>query len=318
MTTNEVLNKLFERLTGMLGRPYDECCFQALHQDLGELPEIWRGSTHRAEYVFKRHGFQLSCDHDIVTSLFLHWGSEAVKSGSIERYLGNLPGGVRFGDDICTVGEKLSIDPAIGKRIQGRTADEPKDLWVEFRFGGLKANLIFDGADDKLRSVGVRLERSESNQPEEPGPNDQELYSNLSADGRLVIQYAAEEARKNKHNFIGSEHLLLGLLMNKGSMACSALCSLEMTIGKARKQVLQIIGKGRAVVGQDIPMTPRARLIIDQARTEAQTCKSEQVNSEHILLAMTADGEGVAARILWTLDVDLELLRDRLQRAIEQ
>ena len=147
------MEDLYERLTGLLGRPCDQATFQNLVNDLNEAPEARRVSVRRTEYLFKENGFQLVSRNETFESVFLHFGTAPVESGSIKKYSGNLPAEVRFGDDISVVEAKLGVQFNPSRFF--RRNDE--DRCEKCRFGQLEASFYFRGREQTLRSIGVRL-----------------------------------------------------------------------------------------------------------------------------------------------------------------
>jgi ATP-dependent Clp protease ATP-binding subunit ClpA len=125
---------------------------------------------------------------------------------------------------------------------------------------------------------------------------------------------AQEEARLLNHDYIGTEHILLGLLAERGGAAARALDSLNVTLEAAREQVREIIGQGSPERGQQghIPFTPRAKKVLELSLREALSLRSEIIGTEHLLLGLIAEGEGVGAQILERLGAPAETVRERV------
>lgn len=139
------------------------------------------------------------------------------------------------------------------------------------------------------------------------------FYNYFTERARRVVNNAAQEAKNLNHNYVGTEHLLLGLTREKDSVAARVLDSLGISLDKVRQEVEKIIGKGKEEVkGEQLPLTPRAKRVLELALGEAQSMGHNYVGTEHILLGLIKEGEGVAAQILINLGADLETVRERL------
>ena len=146
-----------------------------------------------------------------------------------------------------------------------------------------------------------------------------EPATRLNENGRRAVAYAREEARTLRHERVGTEHLLLGLLRLDGGAAVEALDAVGVTLGRARAEVVRTFGTGGGSPGGELPLTPRAKQRLDLAGEEAQTLGAAAGGPGHLLLSLTREREGGAARVLAGLGVDgTELLgetRKRLGRA---
>ncbi len=127
---------------------------------------------------------------------------------------------------------------------------------------------------------------------------------------------AQEEARALKHNYIGTEHLLLGLLREEEGIAAQVLNALEVTLDEVRIQVAQIVGTGDEAAAGQIPFTPRAKKVLELALREALSLGHNYIGTEHILLGLIKENEGVAARILLEFDADSEKIRNEIMRKL--
>ena len=130
------------------------------------------------------------------------------------------------------------------------------------------------------------------------------------------IMLAQEEARRLGHNLVGTEQILLGLIREETGVAAIVLNDLGLTLEKARKAVEKIIGRGYRSVPTELPFTPKAKRLFEQAFKEASQLGHNYIGTEHLLLAITQDGEGVAARVMETLDVDLAEVRNAVIRTL--
>jgi ATP-dependent Clp protease ATP-binding subunit ClpC len=131
-----------------------------------------------------------------------------------------------------------------------------------------------------------------------------------------VVVLAQEEARTLKHNYIGTEHILLGLLREEEGLAARVLESLEITVERVRAQVVRIVGSGEEVTSGQIPFTPRAKKVLELALREALSLGHNYIGTEHILLGLVRENEGVAARILLDFDADSEKIRNEVIRML--
>jgi ATP-dependent Clp protease ATP-binding subunit ClpA len=138
------------------------------------------------------------------------------------------------------------------------------------------------------------------------------VFERFTDQARQVVVLAQEEARAVKHNYIGTEHILLGLLREEEGIAAQVLASFEVTLAEVRAHVAQIIGEGDEVVTGQIPFTPRAKKVLELALREALTLSHNFIDTEHILLGLTREETGVAAQILRSLGADAESIRDRV------
>src|SRR5213080_4428015 len=143
------------------------------------------------------------------------------------------------------------------------------------------------------------------------------MFERFTERARQVVVFAQDEARALKHNYIGTEHLLLGLLREEEGLAARVLESLEITAEGVRSEVAMIIGQGEdeATAGQ-IPFTPRAKKVLELGLREAQSLGHAYIGTEHILLGLVRENDGVAARILLDFDADAEKIRNELIRML--
>jgi ATP-dependent Clp protease ATP-binding subunit ClpC len=124
------------------------------------------------------------------------------------------------------------------------------------------------------------------------------MFERFTDEARRVVVLAQEEARALGHGYIGTEHILLGLLSEGESAAAQALGSLEITLAAAREQVAEIIGEGAGQPTGHIPFTPRTKKVLELSLREAQRLGDSSIGTEHILLGLAREGEGVGAQVL--------------------
>src|SRR5213079_3110407 len=129
---------------------------------------------------------------------------------------------------------------------------------------------------------------------------------------RRVVVLAQEEARMLSHNYIGTEHILLGLIHEGEGVAAKALESLDISLEAVRAQVEEIIGQGQQAPGGHIPFTPRAKKVLELSLREALQLGHSYIGTEHILLGLIREGEGVAAQVLQKLGADLNRVRQQV------
>jgi ATP-dependent Clp protease ATP-binding subunit ClpC len=143
------------------------------------------------------------------------------------------------------------------------------------------------------------------------------VFERFTERAKQVVVLAQEEARALKHNYIGTEHILLGLLREEEGLAARVLESLDITVEEVRAQVARIIGPGdEPIVSGQIPFTPRAKKVLELSLREALSLKHNYIGTEHILLGLVRENEGVAARILLDFDADAEKIRNEIMRVL--
>jgi len=142
------------------------------------------------------------------------------------------------------------------------------------------------------------------------------MFERFTERARQVVVLAQEEARALRHNYIGTEHLLLGLLREEEGLAARVLGDLGVTVDRVRGQVVRIVGSGEEVTSGQIPFTPRAKKVLELALREALSLGHNHIGTEHLLLALVRENEGVAARILLDFDADSEKVRNEVLRLL--
>ena len=142
------------------------------------------------------------------------------------------------------------------------------------------------------------------------------MFERFTERARQVVVLAQDEARALKHNYIGTEHILLGLLREEEGLAARVLESLDITVEEVRAQVARIVGQGDEVTSGQIPFTPRAKKVLELALREALSLGHNYIGTEHILLGLVRENEGVAARILLDFDADAEKIRNEIIRML--
>jgi len=138
------------------------------------------------------------------------------------------------------------------------------------------------------------------------------MFERFTDRARRVMVLAQEEARMLSHSHIGTEHLLLGLIHEGEGVAAQALESLGIGLQAVRQQVEEVIGQGQHVPADPIPFTPRAKKVLELSRREALAMGHNYVGTEHILLGLLREGDGVAAQVLVRLGADLNRVRQQV------
>jgi ATP-dependent Clp protease ATP-binding subunit ClpC len=138
------------------------------------------------------------------------------------------------------------------------------------------------------------------------------LFERFTERARQVVVLAQDEARALKHNYIGTEHILLGLLREEEGLAARVLESLDITVEEVRAQVARIVGQGDEVTTGMIPFTPRAKKVLELSLREALALGHNYIGTEHVLLGLAREGQGVAMRILLDFGAD----GDRIRREV--
>lgn len=138
------------------------------------------------------------------------------------------------------------------------------------------------------------------------------MFERFTDRARRVVVLAQEEARFLNHPYIGTEHILLGLLNEGEGVGCQALVQHGVYLEETRQKVNEIIGEGTTPPQGHIPFTPRAKKILEMALRESLQLGHNYIGSEHILLGMVREGEGIAAQVLAALGLTLESLRETI------
>jgi ATP-dependent Clp protease ATP-binding subunit ClpC len=143
-------------------------------------------------------------------------------------------------------------------------------------------------------------------------------FDKFTERAKKVLVLAQEEAQRFNHNYIGTEHLLLGLVREGEGIAAKVLATLGVELNKVRSAVEFIIGRGDRMVIGDITLTPRAKKVIELAVEEARRLNHNYIGTEHLLLGLVREGEGIAAGVLESLGVNLEKVRAQVIQVVSQ
>ena len=142
------------------------------------------------------------------------------------------------------------------------------------------------------------------------------MFERFTDRARRVVVLAQEEARMLNHNYIGTEHILLGLIHEGEGVAAKALESLGISLDAVRSQVQEIIGEGQQAPSGHIPFTPRAKKVLELSLREALQLGHNYIGTEHILLGLLREGEGVASLVLESAGVSLDGARQAVIRLL--
>ncbi len=148
--------------------------------------------------------------------------------------------------------------------------------------------------------------------------HDRDRFDRFTERARQVLSFAQEEAQRFQHHYVGTEHLLLGLVRDDEGVAAKVLTNLGVDLNKVRSSVEFIIGRGSRIVLNETGLTPRAKKVIELAVDEAQRLNHLYVGTEHLLLGLIREGEGIAAGVLESLGVNLEMLRTQTIHVLSQ
>ena len=143
-------------------------------------------------------------------------------------------------------------------------------------------------------------------------------FEKFSERARRVLTLAQEEAQRFNHNYIGTEHILLGLVRETEGVVARVLINLGIDLNKVRAAVEFIIGRGENPVEGEIGLTPRAKKVIELAVDEARRMNHSYIGTEHLLAGLLREGEGVASGVLESLGVTLESVRSETHRVLTQ
>ena len=141
-------------------------------------------------------------------------------------------------------------------------------------------------------------------------------FNRFTVRARKVLTLAQEEAQRLQHNYIGTEHLLLGLVREGEGLAAKVLTALDVDLDMARDRVEGIIGRGKRVVLGEIGLTPRAKKVIELAVDEARRLNHHYIGTEHLLLGLLREGSGIGAGLLEDLGVSLNRARHEVMQAL--
>lgn len=135
---------------------------------------------------------------------------------------------------------------------------------------------------------------------------------NVSPEGKTLFATAQKEARQLGHKFVGTEQLLVGIVAQDEGIAAKTLSEFGLNLERCRLEVEKIVGQGSGGIAAEIPLTPRARRVMELSRSEANTIGHNQIGAEDLLLGIIREGGGVAAQVFCNTGLDAERVRERL------
>jgi len=147
---------------------------------------------------------------------------------------------------------------------------------------------------------------------------DRNRHDKFTERARKVLSLAQEEAQRFQHDYIGTEHLLLGLVREGEGVAAKVLSNLGVELKEVRNAVEAMIGRGDPIVLGELGLTPRAKKVIELAADEAHRLNHHYIGTEHLLLGLMREGESIAAEALQSLGVNLEKVRTETIRVLNQ
>jgi ATP-dependent Clp protease ATP-binding subunit ClpC len=143
------------------------------------------------------------------------------------------------------------------------------------------------------------------------------MFERFTDRARYAVVTAQEEARRLSHNYIGTEHLLLGLLRTQQGLAARALTAMDVALDDVRAEVESLIGEGQETPAAHIPFTPRAKKVLELSLREAVRLRHHYIGTEHLLLGLIREGEGVGAQVLRARGLDLAAITTKVHEMME-
>jgi hypothetical protein len=206
--------------------------------------------------------------------------------------------GVTFADlwTALAVGVAVGVLPLVIGRLVA---------WRMGRIHGVGGETHWETAS--VHGIRTRAGRPDGSPASRTGGTDR--FDRFTDGARKVLTYAQDEAQRFHHNYIGTEHILLGLLRESDGTAALVLKNMSVELAKVRTAVEFVIGRGDQPVFGEVGLTPRAKRVIELAIDEARRFEHNYIGTEHILLGLVREGEGIAAGVLESLGVNLDGVR---------
>ncbi len=196
--------------------------------------------------------------------------------------------------------------------------DVARGLDAQTRGGGSSPAFSFTVASTSGNATPVPPPAPPPASVSQTQPNDRNQFDKFTERARRVLSLSQEEAQRFQHNYIGTEHLLLGLVREGEGVAAKVLSHLGVELNKVRSAVEFIIGRGDHIILGEIGLTPRAKKVIELAVDEARRLNHHYIGTEHLLLGLVREGEGIAAGVLESLGVKLDKVRTQTIQVLSQ
>lgn len=232
------------------------------------------------------------------------------------------------------VAELLHVDPVTIRRLVSKSQLSAYRIGADYRFAPsdlqdylqrqhLPAQLT-DESNDKLNHPldhFIQLLRKVI-QPKQTTPAQLiarlDRFDRFTKRARHVLTLAQEEARRLQHPYLGTEHLLLGLIQEGEGLAAKVLTNLGIDLNRLRQAVEEIVGPGERAVEGEVCLTPRAKKVLELAADEARRLKHSFIGTEHLLLGLLRESDGIACEVLENLGIRLEQVRAETKRVLNQ
>jgi len=198
--------------------------------------------------------------------------------------------------------------------VQQKSQEDKESIEASGEENAASIRLPIQDADDRIQE----LSQEENDFIQTLGRFSKDRYEKFTVRARRVLRFAREEAQRFQHNYIGTEHLLLGLVRENGGIAAAVLRNLGVELNKVRSAVEFIIGQGDRTVLGKIGFTPRVKKMIELADDEARRLNHDYIGTEHLLLGMVREGEGIAVGVLESMGVNLARVRLETIKLINQ
>jgi Clp amino terminal domain, pathogenicity island component len=220
---------------------------------------------------------------------------------------------------LALAGRDLDLDPPeatcelLAGVAAGRVGQAELTGWLAGRLRQLPAGAEDPADDDKETGMFQRLAGRRRRRQGGRSRGGGGMFERFTDRARTAVTLAQEEARDLRHNYIGTEHILLGLVREGDGVAARVLDSLGVSLDAVRARVEAIIGRGKESPAGHIPFTPRSKKVLELALREALSLGHNDIGTEHILLGLVREGEGVAAQVLVELGADLPRVRQQVK-----
>jgi hypothetical protein len=222
------------------------------------------------------------------------------------------------GNRLVSMAVLLQLAALNGRDLELEPVDQLDDLLDRIRDGRVARSEVVDQLSSRLGSREVTLS---VDGPDDISTDDCEgevMFERFSERARRVMVLAQEEARELAHDYIGTEHILLAILHEGDGAAAKVLANSNISRTAALATSLEIVGRGTGTPGGHVPFTPRAKRVLEYSLREAMGLGHVTIGTEHLLLGIIRDGEGVATQVLVKLGADLPKLRTQLISWLEQ